>query len=116
MGRYLLRSDAVMVCTHELGRVVLRPSQAWVRVEGRPLLVEPDPERRPIVGCPNYTVATKPCTATLTAGQGYSDLIAIDGKAVCLDVLRGATDGMGGAFQYKVNRPGQQLVAEAGGG
>jgi hypothetical protein len=112
MGSYLLTSNARMVCSHELGRVVLSPSQTWVRVEGHPLLVEPDPRRRPIVGCPNLTVATKPCTATLRVRHGYSGLVTIDGRAVCLDGLRGSTDGMGGAFDYSVRRPGQQLLSE----
>jgi hypothetical protein len=112
MASYLVRSDALVLCSHELGKVVLRPSQTWVRVGGEPLLVDPDPEHRPIIGCPNLTVATKPCTSTLGVRRGYSELVAIGGRAVCLDGLRGTTDGMGGVFDYAVSRPGQRLVAE----
>lgn len=112
MADLLLRSDASMVCTHELGRVGLTPSQHWVSVGGLPLLVANDPERRPIVGCPNFTVVTKPCTSTLGVSVGYSDWLAIDGRAICLDNVVGATDGQGGAYRYKVNSAGQTLVAE----
>lgn len=108
----LLRDDALVVCTHELGKVSLTASQRWVRVQGRPLLVAKDPEGRPITGCPNFTVVTKPCTSTLGVTVGYSDLIFIDGHPMCLDNVSGSTDGQGGAYRYKVNDPAQQLVAE----
>lgn len=112
MASYLLRLDALVVCTHELGKVGLVASQNWVRVEGHPLLVATDPESRPIAGCPNLTVVSKPCTSTLKVSKGYSDLLAIDGRQICLDTVTGSTDGQGGAYRYKVNRPGQQLVVE----
>jgi hypothetical protein len=111
-ARRLLRVDALMVCTHELGKVGLAASQRWVRVTGVPLLVDDDPEGRPIAGCPNLTAVTKPCTKTLQVRQGYSTLVRIDGRAVCLDTLQGMTDGQGGVYRYKVNDPGQRLVAE----
>lgn len=112
-ARMLLRDDALVACTHELGKVSLQASQTWVRAGGRPLLVARDPERRSIAGCPNLTVVTKPCTTTLAVTVGYSDLLAIDGHAVCLDNLSGMTDGQGGVYRYEVNHPGQQLLAEA---
>lgn len=112
MAEFLVDAQAVMVCTHELGKVQLTPSQHWVTVDGVPVLVAKDPEGRPIVGCPNLTVVTKPCTSTLSVKTGYSDLIFIDGKAACLDILRGITDGPGGAYEYKVNFPRQRLVTE----
>lgn len=108
----LLRSDALMVCTHEIGRVDLVPSQRWVRVQGKPLLVKPDPVGRPIKMCPNLTVVTKPCTATLRVQRGYSSFLSIDGTSICLDTVTGTTDGTGGMFSYKVNDPGQRLVGE----
>lgn len=101
-----------MVCSHEIGVVNLVPSQSWVRVEGKPLLVKPDPVGRPIKMCPNLTVVTKPCTSTLRVRRGYSSFIAIDGQRLCLRSVTGATDGTGGIFTYKVNNPGQQLVGE----
>lgn len=112
MNVLLLRDDALMVCTHELGRVSLVASQQWVRVQGHALLVADDPEGRPIAGCPNLTVVTKPCTSTLRVATGYSDLIFVDGHPMCLDTVSGSTDGQGGAYRYKVNDPAQDLVAE----
>ncbi len=108
----MLRAGAIMVCTHEMGVVGLAPSQKWVRSMGLPLLVKPDPEGRPIAGCPNLTVVTKPCTLTLKVRQGYSSFISIDGQPVCLDTIIGGTDGTGAVFEYKVNAPGQTLVGE----
>lgn len=114
MSRLLaLRLDALVVCTHELGKVTLRASQGWVRVEGVPLLVDDDPEGCPTVGCPNLTVVTKPCTTTLKVNVGYSTLVRIGSRALCLDTLLGMTDGQGGVYRYKVNDPGQVLLAEA---
>ncbi|MCP3166951.1 MULTISPECIES: hypothetical protein [Myxococcus] len=109
----LLTVDALVVCAHELGRVGLVNSQPWVTVERRPLLVRADPEGRPIGGCPNIGPTIKPCTTTLKVQQGYSTLVTIDGKPVCLDTLMGLTDGTPpGIVKYKVNAPGQTLVTE----
>lgn len=109
----LLTVDALVVCAHELGRVGLVNSQPWVTVERRPLLVRADPEGRPIRGCPNIGPTIKPCTTTLKVQQGYSTLVTIDGRPVCLDTLTGLTDGTPpGIVKYKVNAPGQTLVTE----
>jgi hypothetical protein len=44
---------------------------------------------------------------------GYSDLLRIDGRRICLDSLNGLTDGTPpGTVMYKVNEPGQPFVAE----
>lgn len=111
----VLTVDALVVCAHELGRVGLVPSQSFVTVEGRPVLVRADPEGRPIAGCPNIGPTIKPCTATLAVQQGYSPLVTVDGRPVCLDSLAGLTDGTPpGTVKYKVNAPGQSLVTEAG--
>ncbi len=89
----LLTEDAVMVCAHVKGHVRLEPSQKLVRIEGRLALVEKDPEGRPIKGCPNINIGIKPCTHTLAVKAGYSDLVRIDGRRVCLDTVTGLTDG-----------------------
>ena len=47
----LLTEDAVIVCRHELGRVGIIASQGLVMIRNRKVLVENDPEGRPIVGC-----------------------------------------------------------------
>lgn len=108
----LLTEDAVIVCKHELGKVSIEPSQQLVTIHGRKVLVEKDPERRSISGCP-LVFPFKPCLTTLAVRAGYSDLVRIEGRRACLDTLVGLTDGTPpGTVEYKVNEPGQELVAE----
>jgi hypothetical protein len=109
----LLTEDAVLVCAHELGVVGIAATQALVTVAGRRVLVERDPEARPVAGCPNVGPAIKPCTTTLPVRAGYSGLLRIGGRRVCLDTVTGLTDGTPpGTVQYRVRIPGQILVAE----
>jgi hypothetical protein len=109
----LLTQDAVVICKHQLGIVGIQPSQGLVTVEGRRLLVETDPQGRPIVGCPNAGVAIKPCTGTLAVRQGYSDLVRVEGHRVCLDTVTGLTDGTPpGTVDYIVRSPGQTLAGQ----
>lgn len=108
----LLREDALVVCTHRLGKVSLSAGQDLAYVEGVPLLVRADPEGRPIAGCPNVSPVTKPCTRTLSVTTGYSDLVTIDGRAACLDTLVGRTDGQGGIYEYVVQATRHDLVEE----
>ncbi len=109
----ILTQDAVLVCTHELGVVGIVPTQSLVTVNGRRVLVEPDPVARPIVGCPNIGPTIKPCTSTLVVQAGYSDLVRIDDRRVCLDPVTGLTDGTPpGTVKYKVRSAGQDLVSE----
>jgi len=110
----LLTEDAVVVCTHELGRVGIVATQDLVTVERRRVLVEPDPEGRPISGCPNTGAAIKPCTQTLRVLAGYSPgLLRIDGQRTCNDTTSGFTDGTPpGAVRYKVRAAGQAFVEE----
>ena len=111
--RAVLTEDAVIVCSHELGLVRIEATQDLVTVAARRLLVEVDPEGRPIVGCPNIGVAIKPCTSTLRVQAGYSEWLRISGRRICLDSIRGLTDGTPpGVVDYKVRHPGQDLVAE----
>lgn len=107
----LLTEDAVLVCDHENGKVAIAATQDWVTIDGRAVLVDNDPEGRPISGCPNTGAMIKPCTSTLKVKKGYSDFVQIDGKAVCLDTVTGLTDGTPpGIVDYKVRRPGQDWV------
>jgi len=109
----ILTEDAVLVCAHELGKVGIRPTQELVTVEGRQVLVETDPQGRPIRGCPNIGAAIKPCQNTLRVRVGYSDLVRIEGRRVCLDTVVGLTDGTPpGTVEYRVRSPGQALVEE----
>ena len=111
--RLCLTLDATLVCKHELGIVGLVATQQLVTVAQRPVLVERDPEGRPISGCPMYGVAIKPCTHTLPVELGYSSLVRVQGRRLCLDTVTGLTDGTPpGAVKYLVRAPGQTFVAE----
>jgi hypothetical protein len=110
----LLNEDADIVCNHELGHVKNEPTQDLVLIGGRRVLVEIDPEGKNISGCPNIGPTIKPCAKTLKVKVGYSDLLRIEGKRICLDTLSGYTDGTPpGIVKYKVNEPGQEFVAES---
>lgn len=110
----LLTEDAVVVCTHRLGRVDVRAKplrQGLVSVAHRRLLVEDDPEQRPIRLCPNYGITVKPCNTSLAVTIGYSTLLRIDGRSVCLDTVWGYTDGTPpSVVAYEVVDPGQRFV------
>jgi hypothetical protein len=108
-----LTEDAVLVCKHENGRVHVAAVQNIVTIAGRSVLVESDPEKRPITGCPNVGAAIKPCMLTLAATEGYSDFVRVDGRRVCLETITGLTDGTPpGVVKYKVHSPGQDFVKE----
>lgn len=110
-----LTANAKLVCKHELGRVIIAPSQSFVTIEEKPILVDSDPSGKGIVGCPNIGATIKPCTSTLRVMRGYSDLIRINGKRVCLDTVTGLTDGTPpGTVEYIVRNPGQGFVSEKG--
>jgi hypothetical protein len=84
-----LTQDAVVVCKHENGRVQIAATQDFVSVGGRKVLVEKDPEGRPIAGCPNVGAAIKPCLTTLAVTDGYSGFLTIEGRRICLDTVYG---------------------------
>lgn len=110
----LLTNTATLVCKHRLGKVAVVHSQDWVSVDGQAVLVDNDPENRSIAGCPNYGPTIKPCTRTLPVLAGYSALLGIDGRRVCLDTVTGLTDGTPpGTVDYLVLLPGQEWISEA---
>ncbi len=112
-----LTEDAVVVCNHENGIVSNQPSQGLVTIAGRRVLVDADPENRPIAGCQNSNppIGIRPCLKTLAVQVGYSGFIRIGGKRVSLDSVTGFTDGTPpGAVHYKVRTPGQGFVSGAG--
>ena len=111
---FFITEDATVVCQHELGIIQNVPSQNWVTIASRRVLVEIDPEGRTIKGCPNVNVGIRPCVTTLPVIAGYSDLIRVDGRRLCLDTVTGLTDGTPpGLVRYKVNDAGQPFVQEA---
>jgi hypothetical protein len=109
----VLTEDAVLVCLHEKGRVTVEATQDLTTVQQRRVLVETNPEGRSIKGCPMYGPTIRPCQTTLQVDRGYSDLVRIEGRRVCLDTVRGLTDGTPpGVVDYKVRHPGQEFVTE----
>ena len=107
-----LTEKALIICEHELGRVRIAARQDFVRIDGERVLVDHDPEKRPIKGCPNTSplVGILPCRTSLRVEAGYSDLLRIGGHRVCLDPVTGRTDGVPPIFHYLVRDPGQRLV------
>lgn len=105
-----LSKKAVIKCGHD-GIVSVVASQQLVTVAGEPVLVQPDPQGRGIVACPNIGLSVKPCTSTLAVRTGYSGFVTVRGHAVCLDTVTGPTDGVDAQIvMYTVRRPGQTLV------
>jgi hypothetical protein len=110
----ILTEDAILKCNHG-GLVAIKPSQDLVTIESREVLVEVDPEKKSISGCPNVGVAIKPCQLTLTVQAGYSDLIRIKERRACLDTITGLTEGTPpGTVHYRMRDPGQEFVSENG--
>jgi hypothetical protein len=116
----LITEDAAIACAHATGRVRGTPSQDLVRVSGRRVLVEPDPAGWQVAGCSNTNpvIGIKPCTLTLAVADGYSSLVRVGGRRVCLEAVTGLTDGTPpGAVKYgvtgdAVKTTGQNLVRE----
>jgi hypothetical protein len=109
MEMNLLTLDALLLCKHVLGKVSIAAAQSWVTIEGRPVLIDDDPESKSIKGCPNTGVAIKPCTTTFKVTRGYSDFLRVNGKQICLDTVEGFTDGLP-PVTYNVKNPGQRWV------
>lgn len=110
----VLTEDAVLVCKHENGVIDIEATQKLVTVQGRRMLVDDNPEKRGIRGCPSFNplAGIRPCNRTLAVKVGYSQFIRIEGKRVCLDSVRGLTDGTPPGFiEYKVRSAGQPFVS-----
>ena len=109
----LLTEDAILACAHILGIVTVVTTQDLVSIQGRGVLVEADPESRSIKGCPNIGLTIKPCTSTLRVQEGYSDLLRVEGRRICLETVTGLTDGTPpGTVLYEVRDPGQDVVRQ----
>ena len=109
----IMTEDNLIRCPHPPGNGSIQPTQKLVHVDGRRVLVEPNPIGTKIKTCPNTAIPNVPCTATLTAKTvSYSGLLHIGGKRVCLDAVTGLTNGSPpGTVLYTVANPGQALVA-----
>lgn len=109
-----LTEDATLICDHR-GRVAIQATQRLVRIDGRRVLVDDDPQGRTISRCPNANpvAGLRPCVTTLRVARGYSEFLRIDGQRVCLDTVTGLTDGSPpGTVNYLVRQPGQQWVRQ----
>jgi hypothetical protein len=108
-----LTEDALLACAHDAGIVDIAPTQSLVTIDGRRVLVDPNPESRKIKGCPWVAPGQFACLLTLSVREGYSPTIRIDGQQVCLDTVVGLTNGTPqGTFDYTVRKPGQALVSQ----
>ena len=106
-----LTESAILCCDHQAGLVAIVPGQSLVRIAGLRVLVESDPQGKGIAGCPNAGPTIKPCTTTTSVTAGYSALVRVNGRRLCLDTITGLTDGTPpGAVKYAVRVPGQALV------
>ena len=109
----LMVERAVVNCDHQTGLIPQKASQRFVRIDGSPVLVKPDPLGRSIGGCPNVAVTNKPCLKTVTVKAGYSSWIRIGSHPVCLDTVTGLTDGTPpGTVTYNVRDCGQHFVTD----
>ena len=107
-----LTEDAQLICKHVNGKVEHEVTQDWVTIADRRVLVDDNPEKRPIKGCP-IQLPLKPCLTTLAVQEGYSEWIRIDKQRVCLDTVTGLTDGTPpGTVHYIVQEPGQDFITE----
>jgi hypothetical protein len=107
---FILTEDNRFVCDHG-GHLTVRATRHFVTIAGRAVLVDDDPENQTIFLCPNWELPMKPCGKTLKVDRGYSAFIRVDGRAVCLDILTGLTNGtLPETVHYHVADHGQQFV------
>ena len=108
----LLTENAVVSCLHEQGLAeIVATHQDFVRVDQLLILVDDDPEGCLIAGCP-LSSPLLPCLQTERVDAGYSELVRIDGRRVCLDSVTGFTKGTPPGNRYVVRNAGQPLVSE----
>lgn len=102
---------ASFVCAHPgYGRVAPECPATFVRIQGAPVHLEPEPEARPISGCKHpASTNSKPCTGSLKAQQGYSELLRVTGARVCLAHWRAVTDSVPPSYCFVLDA-GQDFV------
>jgi len=106
----LVTTNATILCSHG-GRVTLVPRQTAVMAGGAPVLCEPDLVGAPIVGCPQISATTKPCTTVVSTipGASTSPRVQVQGRPAYVATLNGVTDGVPPGTLTVVN-PGQTTV------
>jgi hypothetical protein len=110
-----ITEDATLRCDHAGSARVTSffPLQSWVTIGHRRVLVDPDPEGRPMSGCIMNPPQFLPCSTTLKVTAGYSTWIRVDSHGVCLSSVVGLTLA-NPQTNYRVHDPAQQLVGADG--
>jgi hypothetical protein len=109
---FVLVEQSIVKCAHG-GLVDIEPSQDLVRIDGQPMLVEPDLVGRSISACPHATPSTPPCRNTIGVQDAptHSSFVRIEGRRLCKDTTVGTTDWSKlGIVPFSVTDPGQTLV------
>jgi hypothetical protein len=93
MSALALTEEAALHCAHG-ARVALEHSQDFVRIAGRPALVEGDLMGRTVRGCSTATITSPPCTLTVrvTDAPSHSAFVRIAGRRLCLGTAEGTTN------------------------
>jgi len=112
---HVATESAKVRCSHGMGYAQPKSSRRFLRIKGKPVLVDRDMPANAISLCPNYGPTTKPCTRTLPLAAGRSGFVFANGAPVVLDQAKGPTDGIPpGLTSYAVRAPGQSLVSVGG--
>lgn len=106
-------------CQHA-GRIAMKASQDWVRVEGVPILVKGDLDHREVALCQGGAelVGVKRCKTVVTVddGKSHSHFVAIDGRGVVLSTACGTTDwSLISLAPWTMDQPGQGWIRIAEG-
>ncbi len=102
-------------CSHGMGYAKPVSSRPFLRINGKPVLVDVDMSGNSISLCPNYGPTTKPCQTTLALAKGRSSFVFANGRPVVFHAAIGPTDGIPpGITTWSVLDAGQDLVKAGG--
>lgn len=88
----ILTEKSILKCDHGGMVPVGRTRQSFVHIDGATVAVGDDPKGGPFVAPPCPMTSPKPCSQRMRFVNGNSRLVFIDGRPVCIDTLKGATD------------------------
>lgn len=112
---HIATESARVRCSHGMGYARPLGSRRFLRIAGKPVLVDRDMPANAISLCPNYGPTTKPCTRSLPLISGRSGFVFAGGAPLVLDQAAGPTDGIPpGLTTYRVRSPGQGFVSVSG--
>lgn len=106
----ILNSEGIVICPHA-GRVMLTSRQFQVLAGAGYAMCEDDIVNAPIVGCAKpYAQGSAPCRRVVEVFPGSTSVVvSVSGNGVCLETLKGLTDGIPPAT-VSVAFPGQVVV------